>query len=214
MHRLFQRIGFALAAPLLVLTLVGPAFAAVDQASSHYIAPNWNFQQCRRQIQRALRAEEMTVVEEGANTGDFRGYSNTKRDGSGSLDTAVVNCWSTNGGMRITFACASQTPNNDAVAMCNRLIASVFQNTGGVSPNCASPVGTWNWWNGGTSTFNADGTANSNGYQGRWERLSDGRYHVHWSYPSDDYFTISADGRSMPGNYNGTAGTSTRRGNC
>jgi hypothetical protein len=93
-------------------------------------------------------------------------------------------------------------------------MAAVIFGTGGASNCASSPVGTWNWWNGGTTTFYANGTATSNGYSGTWERLNDGSYHVHWSYPSDDYFRISADGRSMPGNYNGTAGTSTRQGSC
>jgi hypothetical protein len=157
MHRLRGSIAPVLVALSFLGLVPSSASAAVDLASAHYIAPNWSFQQCRSQIQSALQAENLNVVEEGANTGDFRGYSQVRRDSDGSLDVAVINCWSTNGGMRITFGCASQTPNNRAVDLCNRLIARVFGN-GPLSPvsgnvvNITGPGG-WSgvWTRRGTS---------------------------------------------------------------
>jgi len=85
-----------------------------------------------------------------------------------------------------------------------------------LASGCSSPVGTWNWWNGNTVTFLPNGTATAlrGGYLGNWSQMSDGSYHVHWNTPSDDYFTILMDGKSMPGSYSGNKAISTRRGSC
>ncbi len=82
---------------------------------------------------------------------------------------------------------------------------------------CNSPVGSWNWWNGGTTTFRGDGTALHSKASvqpaGQWTPRSDGSFHIHWSaFNSDDYFTVS--GNTMPGNYAGTNATSTRTSSC
>lgn len=126
MCRLFR--GSALAAAVFAWVVPLAAPAAIDQASAHFIAPNWSFKMCRDRIQAALRAEKFAIFEVPANSGDFRGYSNVREDASGSLDTTNINCWPTSGGMRITFGCASQTPDNRAQEICFRLIARVFAN--------------------------------------------------------------------------------------
>ena len=79
--------------------------------------------------------------------------------------------------------------------------------------SASNPVGTWNWWNGATVMFYANGGAraiNPN-VSGSWQRTSANSYHVHWAH-TDDYFTISRDGRSMSGTFDGKPGRSTR--NC
>ena len=91
-------------------------------------------------------------------------------------------------------------------------VAGAFWGTA-IANSCSSPVGTWNWWNGGTVTFNSDGTVvHSNGHRGNWQPQTGGSWqvHVHWDYPSDDYFRLSPDGKTMTGNFNGSSGTSTR----
>lgn|GEM_PF-5310954 len=206
-----RHLAFVLAASL-VFGMPQPAFAAIDLASAHYIAQNWSFQLCRSRVRDAMRQENLTVVEDGDNTGDFRGYSETRRDGEGSLDTANVNCWSTQGGMRITFACASQTPNNDAVAMCNRMIARVFANA--QASNCRSVAGVWNWWNSTVVTFNADGTLHNNtGLTGTWQ-VENGAVHASWSNGSQGYYTLAADGKTMHETYQGSLETMSRSGSC
>jgi len=219
--RISRTLSPVLAIAILFALIPGAGEAAVDQASAHFIVPNWSFQLCRERVASALRAENMSAVENGGNTGDFRGYSNVRHDTQGALDTVVINCWSTNdpaaGGIRVTFACASQTPNNHANDLCVRLEARVFNNQP-ASSSCSSPVGTWKWWNGGTAIFGADGSASLSdpygSHRGNWDRTNDGRFHVHWDYPTDDYFTLLADGRTMTGNFNGNTGTSTRQGSC
>ena len=82
------------------------------------------------------------------------------------------------------------------------------------SCSSSSPVGTWNWFDGSTVTFAANGTAtHSDGHTGTWGPAAAGsgyQFHVHWNYPSDDYFTISPDGTTMTGSFQGKKGTSTR----
>jgi len=152
----------------------------------------------------ALRAVGVTPRQDGR---FFHGWN--------SAFIASVICYDLGGRFIVTIEVAQNGGNLAKTGgVRDRIRDVIFGSGGGSAPCGSSPIGTWNWWNGGTAVFYANGTANSNGYSGNWERLNDGSYHVHWSYPSDDYFRISADGRSMPGNYNGTAGTSTRQGSC
>ena len=80
----------------------------------------------------------------------------------------------------------------------------------------AGPCGVWSWFNGFTITINANGTqSDSNGGHGTWSIQSDGRVHLHWdSYNSNDILTLSADGNTLTGSYNGQQARSTRRGPC
>jgi|GEM_PF-4369254 len=83
---------------------------------------------------------------------------------------------------------------------------------------CASPVGTWHWWDGSTVTFKAGGSADHSaapGQPGTWQRVSSGdySYKLYWpKWKSTDKFNLSGD--TMDGNFNGTDGTSTRKTPC
>ena len=79
-------------------------------------------------------------------------------------------------------------------------------------------VGTWNWWNGYTVTFNANGGATYRGSSlvrsgvGRWQNTGGNNYHVHWlTSNTNDYFTLSSDGTKLEGTYDGKPGVSTRK---
>jgi hypothetical protein len=79
-------------------------------------------------------------------------------------------------------------------------------------------VGTWNWWNGYTVTFNANGGATYQGSSlvrsgvGRWQRTGQNSYHVHWlGGNTNDYFTLSPDGSKIEGTFDGKPGVSTRK---
>ncbi len=135
--------------------------------------------------------------------------------GSDDVFTASLVCYDLGNRFIVTITVAAErsgVSNMTTDQVRDRMQAVIFGNQ---IAGCASmsPVGTWNWWNGGVATFDENGTArHASGSSGTWDRRADGTYHVHWdSYNSDDYFTISADGMHMPGNYNGTSGTGTRR---
>ncbi len=79
-------------------------------------------------------------------------------------------------------------------------------------------IGTWNWWNGYTVTFNANGGASYMGSSlvqsgvGRWQSTGRNSYHVHWMKSNtNDYFTLSSDGMKLEGTYDGKPGVSTRK---
>ncbi|HET9392852.1 MAG TPA: hypothetical protein VFO29_04940 [Candidatus Rubrimentiphilum sp.] len=79
-------------------------------------------------------------------------------------------------------------------------------------------VGTWNWWNGYTVTFNENGGASYRGSSlvqsgvGRWQNTGGNTYHVHWlQSKTDDYFTLSFNGMKLEGKYDGKPGVSTRK---
>lgn len=79
-------------------------------------------------------------------------------------------------------------------------------------------VGTWNWWNGYTVTFNDNGGATYQGSSlvqsgvGRWQNTGGNNFHVHWlSSNTNDYFTLSPDGTKIQGKFDGKPGVSTRR---
>jgi hypothetical protein len=79
-------------------------------------------------------------------------------------------------------------------------------------------VGSWNWWNGYTVTFNANGGATYRGSSlvrsgvGRWQKTGGNSYHVHWlNSNTNDYFTLSSDGLKLEGTYDGKPGVSTRK---
>ena len=114
--------------------------------------------------------------------------------------------------MRITFACASQTPNNHAIDICNRMIARVFGTA--QASNCRSVAGVWNWWNSTVVTFNADGTLHNNtGLTGTWQ-LENGVVHAAWSNGSQGYYALGADGKTMQETYQGSLQTMSRNGSC
>ncbi len=79
-------------------------------------------------------------------------------------------------------------------------------------------IGSWNWWNGYTVTFNANGGATYRGSSlvrsgvGRWQKTGGNSYRVHWlSSNTNDIFTLSADGMKLEGTYDGKPGVSTRK---
>ena len=91
--------------------------------------------------------------------------------------------------------------------------SSVAAASGGLT-GCASPVGIWRWFNGSVVAFYSNGNVSSSDHRGTWERMNDGRFHLHWDYPSDDYVSLSSSGMSMQGNFNGAIATSTRQNPC
>ena len=185
-------------------------FAAAPASAGPYMSwgqwtsdPGVAFAQCWNRGAQALGAAGLSAIQDG------RFFH-----GSNDAFTASLICYDLGNRFILTIVVAqsgSSSMTTDQVR--DVMLGAIF---GSAPAACAaSPVGTWNWWNGGTATFYSNGTATtSSGFSGNWERMNDGSFHVHWNYPSDDYFRISADGRSMPGNYNGTAGTSTRQGSC
>ena len=76
-------------------------------------------------------------------------------------------------------------------------------------------VGSWNWWNGLTVTFSPGGGANYRGSAsgtGSWQQTGGKSYHVHWKGGNtNDYFTLSSDGKKLEGTYDGKPGVSTRK---
>ena len=136
--------------------------------------------------------------------------------GSNDAFTASVICYDLGNRFVVTITVAQSlgTENNGMTTdqVRDRILAVIF-GTQTASCASASPVGRWRWWDGtGTVTLNADGTAvHGSGAPGNWGRLSSGGYAIHWpTWNSTDYFTISPDGMSMPGNYDGHTATSTR----
>ena len=97
----------------------------------------------------------------------------------------------------------------------DRIAAVIF---GTQAAGCAStsPVGRWRWWDGsGIATFSSNGAAllvrnDGTKISGSLQALADGSYQVHWEVGTDDYFRVSPDGMSLPGNYIGNTATSTR----
>lgn len=86
----------------------------------------------------------------------------------------------------------------------------------GPSPASGGACGVWNWFNGFSVTLNANGTqSDSNGGHGTWWIQNDGRVHLYWdSYSSNDVLTLSGDGNTLTGSYNGQQARSTRRAPC
>jgi hypothetical protein len=175
-----------------------------------------SFIDCNAKAQQALRAMGLTV----AGHPDFTGRENSWFGRSDKTTTVIVCYPLGNGGSVQVFFAAANAGSGVALGAFQTQLLQNFYGTG-VAGGCSSPVGTWNWWNGGSVTFTVDGvTKHSNGHTGKWLRLPDGSYYVHWDYPTDDYFTISPDGKTMQANlnghtgFNGQAGTSTRSTSC
>jgi hypothetical protein len=198
-------IRVSLIVALLSLFAGAPAWAGPYMSYWQWTSnPGVPFSQCWDRGARALRSVGLSASQHG------RFF-----DGSDDAFTAFLICYDLGNRFILTIGVAqsgSSSMTTDQVR--DRMAAVIFGSGGGTASNCASssPVGTWRWWDGNAVTFYSNGTSQiSGGHSGTWERLNDGSFHVHWDYPSDDYFTISADGGSMPGTFGGHAGTSTRR---
>jgi len=197
--------------------LGGSALAGPDVWESYNTTrPAVSLADCIAKAPLALRAMGMTVTSRR----DFANNENIWIGHSAKTTTMII-CYPLGSGKsaQFIFAAANEGAGVPLGEFQTQLLEQ-FYGTGSIS-GCTSPAGTWNWWNGGTATFTADGLATlSGGHTGKWVRLPDGTYTVHWDFPSDDYFTLSADGKSMLGNmkghtgFNGQAGTSTRTSPC
>lgn len=107
----------------------------------------------------------------------------------------------------------------EQIAQLDQKIAQCQGHSQKAAPACkTSIVGTWNWWNGYTVTFNANGGATYRGSSlarsgvGRWQKTGGSSYHVHWlNANTNDYFTLSSDGLKLEGTYDGKPGVSTRK---
>jgi hypothetical protein len=197
-------IRISLAAAVLTFVSYAPAAAGPYMSWGQWTSdPGVAFRQCWDRGAQALRSVGLSAVQDG------RFFH-----GSDDVFTASLVCYDLGNRFIVTITVAAQVGGVSSMTtdqVRDRMQAVIF---GTQAASCASmsPVGNWNWWNGGVATFYANGTArHSSGSPGEWLQLSDGSYRVHWdAYNSDDYFRISPDGMHMPGNYNGTAGTGTR----
>ena len=198
-----------LAVSLAVLGLALPLFAQAPAWSRGEQNLPISYDECYARAGNALQAEGYNITNRG---GAFIG-------GNKDVHAAVIMC--------------NVAPNNRTWA--NIVVASVSSDSGvpglerqrlqarmdrpAAPPsagNGATACGTWRWFNGNVVTIRPDGTQSDNhGGSGTWRVENDGRVHLHWpTYNSDDYLTVSADGNSVIGTYNGQAATSNRTGGC
>jgi hypothetical protein len=63
---------------------------------------------------------------------------------------------------------------------------------------CAKAIGTWGWFNGGTTIIKADGTATSEAATANWSCIN-GQVVITWSTGWNDRLSISADGNHLEG---------------
>ncbi len=188
----------------MLLATASPALAGPYMSWGQWTSdPGVAFQQCWDRAPQGLRSAGLSAVQDG------RFFH-----GSDDVFTVSVVCYDLGNRFIVTITVAAQVGGVSAMTtdqVRDRIQGVIF---GTQAASCASmsPVGNWNWWNGGVASFYANGTArHSSGSPGEWQQLSDGSYRVHWdAYNSNDYFRISPDGMHMPGNYNGTQGTGTR----
>jgi hypothetical protein len=197
-----------------LLATAGPAVASVDARywfwSTTGDAKPLAFSECVRRAPGAIATTGFAANK--AASGNPTIYT----AGNGSVQV-VLNCVLQPRGFHLYLNVA--TDGSQSASAIGIRISDVFWNrTPSASlPPCASPIGSWDWWNGGTVSFAPNGTATHPvGAVGQWQRAADGSYHVHWGPPlnSDDYFKVSADGKLMLGNYNGNQGTSHRKTAC
>jgi hypothetical protein len=165
------------------------------------------YSECQRRATAALQANGLSVAMSMSNPDTYRGESDSSH--------AMIMCVQEGRGFyMILDVVAANGSADDAHNLGNAINASFWGTVASSGCDPRTPVGgTWNWWDGtGTVTFYGNGTAaHSSGWTGQWVRNSDGSYRVYWArFNSNDYFTISPDGRSMPGNFNGHSGTATR----
>lgn len=190
---------------LLALGAVAPASAGPYMSWGQWTSGNGvPFGQCYDRAMPALRSVGLNATVQ-----DRRFFY-----GTDDVFSVSVVCYDLGGHYILTITVAAERSGVSPMTtdqVRDRIAAVIF---GTQTASCAStsPVGNWNWWNGGVATFYANGTArHSTGSAGEWQQLSDGSYRVHWdAFNSNDYFTISPDGMHMPGNYNGAQGTGTR----
>jgi stalled ribosome alternative rescue factor ArfA len=85
------------------------------------------------------------------------------------------------------------------------------------SPKCDSLAGIWSWFNGRTVTITADGRVSTdNGGKGSWRKTGAQTFQLRWeTYNTTDNVTLSNDGGTLTGVFNGNQGTCRRRsGDC
>jgi hypothetical protein len=87
--------------------------------------------------------------------------------------------------------------------------------TPGVS-TCQSLAGTWSWFNGRTVTMTASGSLSDGGGSGTWSRTGPQTYRLNWkTYNTIDTVTLSNDGLTLTGVFNGNKGNCRRlSGDC
>jgi hypothetical protein len=191
----------------LLVSFVG---AAVWPAAANAVGPAYfeahsglplSFQQCMQRATAAFKAEGIAPVNADAST----------LVGGTPTDSAVIFCdYGSQRGQSSVYHLVVMGTNSTQLG---RALAQRMQAGTTAASACTSPAGTWSWFDGSTVTFAASGrAARSDGHTGTWASIAGGsyQYYVHWDYPTDDYFTISPDGKTMTGSFNGTQGTSTR----
>ena len=92
----------------------------------------------------------------------------------------------------------------------------------GLAPATPSPVtcdslaGTWTWFNGRTVTMSANGSLTDGGGKGTWRKTGPQTFQLRWdTYNTTDTVTLSSDGSTLTGIFNGSKGTCRRTsGDC
>jgi hypothetical protein len=171
-------------------------------AYGQWTALTLGYSQCIARAPGALRSAGYA-----SSSQTFRGWF-----GSAGPTSATIVCYALGKGSIVTINVASNAGLDTANASLGKVAFGIF----GTTPSsCTSPVGSWNWFNGLVVKINADSTATDpSGESGTWQSLGGGRFRLHWTANGTDEVTLSSDGNSLDGTFDGTQHTVRRTSQC